>query len=315
MSCVQGATNPVVAPVPVPNSPYLPRIYRGVDAVLQDPKQTTNLHHHQNLLRLLYTLSELSGKPKYRDAADAALRSWLQNVPAPDDPITRPWMLWNRCFEIAPEASTRFALGVLQNKTTDHPGFYLRTFSAAHAHTTNEVFLRAIETLLEPYERPKVAPTLSFAIDCDGCARLLPEGLAARLRSLAQRGDDRAERHATAENAMMYVSRYENTGKIAYRDAIHALANAQLASSPAGEFSPLTLGHAISLQLAAWRSNARQDHLDKARAFGDFALTKFFDGTPELVPGLDTLGLALVELHLSVLHITAVRCPPNTIDR
>jgi hypothetical protein len=26
-------------------------------------------------------------------------------------------------------------------------------------------------------------------------------------------------------------------------------------------------------------------------------------------------GIALVELHLHILYITAVRCPPNTADR
>ena len=35
----------------------------------------------------------------------------------------------------------------------------------------------------------------------------------------------------------------------------------------------------------------------------------------ETITGADTLALALIELHLQVLHITAVRCPPNTIDR
>jgi hypothetical protein len=311
-TCVHAATNATVAPVPVPSSPYLPRIYRYVDALLENPKETINLHHYQNLLRLLYTLSELSGKPKYRDAADVALRSWLQQVPAPDAQISRPWMLWNRCFEIAPDASSRFALAVAENKTTNHPGFYLRTFGAAYAHTTNEVFLRAIETLLKPCERSESAPTLSFAIDCDGCARLLPEGLAARLRSLARRGDDAAARDDQA--AMMFVSRYQNTGNIAHRDAIHALANAPLNSS-ADSLSPLTLGHAISLQLAAWRSNAGEQHLNKARAFADSALKKFFEGPAELVPGIDTLALSLAELHLHILYITAVRCPPNTIDR
>jgi len=306
------ATNATVAPIPVPSSPYLPRIYRYVDILLENPTQTTKLHHYQNLLRLLYTLSELSSKPKYRDAADVALHSWLQQVPAPDAQIARPWMLWNRCFEIAPEASSRFALAVLENKITNHPGFYLRTLSAAYAHTTNEVFLRATETLLKPYERSESAPTLSFTIDCDGCARLLPEGLAARLRSLARRGDDAAARDDPA--AIMFVSRYQNTGNVAHRDAVQALANAELNSSP-DNLSALRLGHAISLQLAAWRSDARHDHLKKARAFGDFALTKFFDGTPELVPGIDTLALSLVELHLHILYITAVRCPPNTIDR
>ena len=35
----------------------------------------------------------------------------------------------------------------------------------------------------------------------------------------------------------------------------------------------------------------------------------------EAITGADTLALALLELHLNILHITAARCPPNTIDR
>ena len=35
----------------------------------------------------------------------------------------------------------------------------------------------------------------------------------------------------------------------------------------------------------------------------------------ESMTGGDTLALALLELHLHILHITAVRCPPNTVDR
>jgi hypothetical protein len=44
-------------------------------------------------------------------------------------------------------------------------------------------------------------------------------------------------------------------------------------------------------------------------------LKKFVEGPPELTPGIDTLALSLVELHLHVLYITAVRYAPNTIDR
>jgi hypothetical protein len=314
-TCVHAATNSPVAPVPVPSSPYLPRIYRYVDVILENPTQTTNLHHHQNSLRLLYTLSELSTKPKYRDAADAALRTWLEKIPSPDEPITRPWMLWNRCFDIAREPSTKFALGVIKNQITNHPGFYLRTCSAAYAHTTNELFLRAIETFLDRFEASKAAPSLSLGIDCDGCARLVPEPLAGRLRALAQRPDNTPEINATPQTAMMYVSRYENTGKTSYRDAVHAAANASLKFSPPDDVSPAILGEAISLQLAAWRSTARQAHLDKARALADLGLTKFFGDPPELIHGVDTLALATVELHLHVLYITAVRYPPNTIDR
>jgi hypothetical protein len=318
-TCLQGATNTLVAPVPVPSSPYLPRIYKYVDAMLEHPGSRTNLHHHQNFLRLLYTLSELSAKPKYRDAADAALRRWLEEIPTPDQTITRPWLLWERCFQIAPGPSSRFALAMVKNHITNHPGFYLRACAAAHAHTSNAAFLRATLDFIERFE---VSPAVSFAIDCDGAARQMPEPVASWLRQLAERADSQsaallrdAATTTRPQAAMMYVSRYENTGKTSYRDALHAAANAHLNFSPTEEVALTTLGHLISLQLAAWRSTARQAHLDKARAIADFALTTFFDDPPELIPGGDTLALSLVELHLHILYITAVRYPPNTVDR
>jgi hypothetical protein len=249
----QAATNSLVAPVPVPSSPYLPRVYKYVDALLEHPASKTNLHHHQNWLRVLYTLSELSAKPKYRDAADAALRRWLEDIPASNQPITRPWLLWDRCFQIAPEASARFALAVVKNQITNHPGFYLRTCAAGYAGTTNAIFLRAIEDFAGRFEK---SSSLSFAIDCDGAARALPEPLATRLRALAEKTDARlialsrdADMEITPQTALMYVSRYENTGKVAYREVIHWAAEGHLISDP--ELSPATLGHAISLQLAA----------------------------------------------------------------
>jgi len=43
----------------------------------------TDPQHDENLLRLLYTLSELSSKPAYREAADAELKWLLQNTASP----------------------------------------------------------------------------------------------------------------------------------------------------------------------------------------------------------------------------------------
>ena len=43
------------------------------------PLTGCNLQHDENFLRLLYTLSELSSKPVYREAADGALKWFLQN--------------------------------------------------------------------------------------------------------------------------------------------------------------------------------------------------------------------------------------------
>ena len=89
---------------------------------------------------------------------------------------------------------------------------------------------------------------------------------------------------------------------------------------------PMTYGHAISLQLAAWRSTAKQKHLDRARQLGLTAIERFFQDSPlprasmktghyETITGADTLALALIEVHLASLHITVVTAPDNTIDR
>ena len=394
-----------------------------------------NLQQDENLLRLLYLLSDLSSKPKYRDAADTALKWFLQNTPSPETHLFpwgahlswdvvkggpaaadaepggtheffRPWMLWDRCFELGPEASRRFALGLWDGQIADHntgafdqqaafstrrpgqrmdtarhAGFYIRTWATAWAQTQDERFLKAIEVLLQRFEKKRhprsglieawtghsnacVSSTLSLAIDCDGSAYRVPEPLASRLRAFASREDDifcslahelkssggfvteldlatgqarerptplwhgRDGGNTTAQVAMMCVSRYENTGKVGYRELVQAAAESYLKSMPAEdeEAWPGTFGHVISLQLAAWRDTARSAHLDRARELGNFAVEKFFDKGPlpraslktdhyESITGADTLALALVELHLHILHITAVRCPPNTIDR
>jgi hypothetical protein len=208
------------------------------------------------------------------------------------------------------------------------------------------------------------ASALSLAIDCDGAAHWVPEPLAARLRAFAAREDEifcslphalkhtggfiastaratgksnepptplwnaRYGGYTTAQVAMLCVSRYDNTGRIGHRNLLLAAADAYLNSLPAegDDLWPATFGHAISLQIAAWRHSARPDYFERARKFADLALEKFWgtNALPraslksdhyETITGADTLALALAELHLQVLHITAVRCPPNTIDR
>jgi len=409
------------------------------DGPASGPLVGANPQHDENLLRVLYTLSELSGKPVYREAADAELRWFLASAASPatglfpwgehmswnvisDEPIpdkrtgkgahefARPWVLWDRCFELDPAASKRFALALWEHQIADHStgafdrhagywehsvtdgtdfarhaGFYIRTWAVAYAHTTDPTLLRAIETLLERYERKRHPKTglielcsgradaspllsLSLAIDCDGASRRVPEPLASRLRVFATKEDqvfcllphDLKTRRGfvaaldketgkpanvvtplwearygdltTAQAAMMCVARYENTGKAGYRDLIVAAAEAYLDGLPPDDVDlwPMTFGHAISLQLAAWRSTARSVHLDHARKLADLAQQVFWQGSAlprassrpktaaghcESITGADTLALALVELHLSILHIAAVRCPANTIDR
>jgi len=405
------------------------------------PLVGANLQHDENLLRLLYTLSELSGKPIYRDAADGALKWFLENAPSPathllpwgknlswdilkDEPIAadgsaagtheffRPWLLWDRSFDLAPEPSARAALGIRRHlhdlgtfngratfretsgvflgmTSPRHGGFFIRTWAVAHARTKDERFLKAIEAVLGRYEASRRAGTglimravpsvssssdlaedrpaesLSLAIDCHGAAHRAPEPLAGRLRAFAAREDEifcalphelkrtggfvesadaatgeptgphtarwsgRYPGHTTAQVALLCVSRYENTGKVAYRELIHAAADLYLDSLPGEKVDdawPATFGHAISLELAAWRSTARQAYLDCARKLANRAVEQFFGSSPlpraslktdhyESITGADTLALALVELHLQILAITAVRCPPNSADR
>ncbi len=392
-----------------------------------------NPHHDENLLRVLYVLSGLSGESKYRDAADAELKWFLEHAASPethllawgehmywntltDEPnpkqanavheFARPWVLWDRCFELAPEASRKFTLGLWEHQIANqkdggfdrhatywkhgprdnmdfprHAGFFIRTWADAYAHTKTETFLEAIATVLRRYEQKRhpvtglienrrgkpnyvSTQTLSLAIDCAAAARRVPKPLATRLRAFVDREDeifcawkhnlasssgfvveaDRATGAPSAERSprwdahyggattamigMMCVSRYENSGKVGYRDLIRAAADAYLDNHPAegADAWPMTFGHAISLELAAWRSTAQRKYLDRARELGLMAIELFFQDRPlpraslktghyETITGADTLALALVEVHLASLHITAVTAPDNTIDR
>jgi hypothetical protein len=356
-----------------------------------DERPVANPRDDQNLLRVLYALSDLSGKPVYRDAADAELKWLLESAAswegglAPwdagvawnvktDVPIfgdkgdargsSRAWMLWDRCFELAPDLSRQRALGLRQADARTGPssqqsGYSIRCFAVGYQHTRDPAFLKAIEdalTRLEANRQTSPATWLSMAIDCAGAAHRVPSDLATRLRVFAERRDEdfcalshdlehnggftlpdktftslwrtRQEGRTTALMAMMCVSRYEATGNVKYRELIRGAADAYRNAPPpdGADVWPMTFGHAISLQLAAWRSTANEQYLYAAKEVATLALERFWAGGPlpratsadphyDSSTGGDTLALALVELHLSILHITAVRAPPNTIDR
>jgi hypothetical protein len=366
---------------PLTNRPVAPDGIRKSGRVSPEggPLAGANPYHDGNLLRLLYMLSELSAKPRYREAADAELKWLLKNAGGltawdviKDEPVVtfghesfRPWMLWDRCFDLAPEIGAKliYSAGGPGGESAREAGFHLRTLAVAQARTRDQQFARTIEGLLKSIEgsigttNSSVADMLSLAIDCDGAAHRVSEPLALRLRALANRIDEtfcamphdleasggfitdpmagsarsplwKPEKKTTAQLGMMCVSRYDNTANVSYRDLVHSAADAYLNSLP-GENEdtwPSTFGQAISLELAAWRSTANARYLTRARALADFAMQRFFDAGPlpraslesghyETITGADTLALALAELHLQVLHITAVRCPPNTIDR
>ncbi|MHC4673960.1 MAG: hypothetical protein ACYTBZ_15865 [Planctomycetota bacterium] len=395
------------------------------------PLVGANPQLEQNAIRLLYFFGwRGEEEPK---AADEMLTWFLKNAQSPTTGLlpwgehlcwnvmtdkvatrhtktmhefARPWLLWEKCFELAPEESKKFALGLWNSQVADHitgafdrhahlnksdpkdgrdfprhAGFYIRTWAEAYAHTKDETFLKAIEVVLARFEKKRhpetglielrqgsnrcvPSSTLSMAVDCDGAARKVPEPLASRLADFAAREDkifcslphdlqgkkgfvDELDKvtgkptgeytalwgakygaNTTAMMGMMCVSRYENTGYVKYRDLIVATADAYLDSLPGAEVDawPLTFGQAISLQLGAFRATADQKYHHRAYMLGLFAMKNFWGDSPlpraslksehyESITGADTLVLALEELHLSVLHITAIRSPVNTIDR
>jgi hypothetical protein len=289
----------------VPKSPYIAIVYPYAEAMIKADRAKYPLG--QNDLRLFYTLSELSGRPNYKIAADAQVKLLLQN-PAGMKEGSRPWMLWDRCFEINPDQAR-----ALVEKSSS-----IRAFAAAYQHTKDEKFLKLLRSAMVPAKSP--IEQIAIAIDAWGVSSKVPEPLATKLRQFADAQDEAflsTPYQIDARLAMLCVSRHENTGKIKYRHQIHSAADAY--RKPAAEqMSAMTFGHIISLELAAWRSTAKQEYLDSARSFADIAVKRFWTNDnpiPNVTTGADSLVLSLLELHLSILHITAVRCPPNTIDR
>jgi hypothetical protein len=206
-----------------------------------------NPHLDQNLLRVLYALTPITNDPKYAKVADEELTWFLKNTLSPktnllpwgehlcwdaieDRPISggdemfhefaRPWALWDRCFELAPDQSKRFALGLWEHQIANHQtggfdrhapyfehgpvdgkdfprhaGFYIATWAHAFKHTKDPTFPRAIETLLARFERKRVQKdgteiATIGPLDCETAAALVPDPLAKRLRAFAEKEDD-----------------------------------------------------------------------------------------------------------------------------
>ena len=210
------------------------------------PLTGANPHHDENLLRVLYALTDLTGERRYAEAADAAIRWFFENARAPatgllawgehlswdvflDRPISgstdlthefaRPWALWDRTHELAPEAARRFALGLWEHQVADHEtgafdrhapfdrhgpqdgkdfprhaGFYIDTWAHAYSRTRDPTFLRAIEVVLARFERRRAAgpggPRSTIGpIDTAAAAPLVPEPLSGRLARFAGEED------------------------------------------------------------------------------------------------------------------------------
>jgi hypothetical protein len=290
--------------------------------------------------------------------------------------FARPWVLWERCYELAPAESKRFALGLwnhqIANQKTGgfdrhapyfehgpvdgkdfprHAGFYILTWGQAYKHTHDETFLKAIEALVARFERKRVQKDGSMVgtigpLDPHSAAALVPDPLALRLRAFAEKEDElilpdlqnpkspQAPLWQTgysagtqASTAMFCLARYQQTQKPAYRDLIIAIADRYKDSVPEEDLDawPLSFGHAISTQLAAYRFTRDEKYLAQAKRLADLAIGLFWQDNPlprasmktghyETITGADTLALSLLELHATINKLS-VAIPSNTIDR
>lgn len=365
-----------------------------------------NPHLDQNLLRILYTLSEITGERRYSKVADEELTWFFQNTMSPktsllpwgehlswdtvlDIPISggdemmhefaRPWVLWERCFTLVPEPSTKFALGLWEHQIANHKtggfdrhapyfehgpvdgkdfprhaGFYIGTWCYAWKYTTNKVFLEAIESLLARFERKRRQKDGSEVgtigpLECQLAAEMVPDPLATRLRAFALKEDElilpdlrkqldgqaaapplwQAGYSAStlASSAMFCWARYQQTTNAAYRDLILRYADRYADSRPEEDVDawPMSFGHAISTQLAAYKLAREPKYLAQAQRLGRMAVEIFWQDNPlprasmhtghyETITGADSLALALVELHAATRSL-ANTIPANTIDR
>ena len=155
-----------------------------------------NPHHDLNLYQTLYALTRLTGDKKYEQEADKALKWFFKNCQSPNTGLFawgehlhwdvtaeecrgrdlhefyRPWVLWERSFELAPKACETFAKGLWDHQVYNHSGdfnrhakwsehgpgrrcnisrhagFYIATWGYAYKETKNPVFLKAIERVL-----------------------------------------------------------------------------------------------------------------------------------------------------------------------
>jgi hypothetical protein len=359
----------------------------------------------QNLLRVLYTLSEITGDSRYAKTANEELVWFFNNAMSPktsllpwgehlswdvihDIPISggdemmheyaRPWVLWDRCFALAPEASRKFAIGLWEHQIANHQtggfdrhapyfehgpvdgkdfarhgAFYIGTWCYAWKYTTNEVFLRAIETILARFERKRVQKDGSLAatlgpLDLEIAATMVPDRLAKRLREFAAKEDELIladlQKQLTGTNAppkwqngysagtlassaMFCLGRYEQTGKAAYRDLFVAIADQYKDSRPDEDVDawPQSFAHVISTQTAAHRLTKKEVYLKQAQQLARMAVEIFWQDNPlpraskqtghyETITGADSLALALLEVHAATDGLTN-RIPSNTIDR
>jgi len=230
-----------------------------------------NPQHCQNLYQILYGLAAVTGRRRYADEADRSLRFFFQHCQSPatglfcwgehagwdfrtekriDKPagniheFYRPWVLWDRSWQLAPEPCRRFAVGLWEHQIGNHPTgdysrhaaidshgpgteapyarhgrFYIETWAAAYEKTQDEVFLGAIESVLNGLERARLHEggmlvggskrrgrrrpyDVSLAVSLGNAAVKVPPELRAKMQDVAATNDTVfAELHAEAAGA------------------------------------------------------------------------------------------------------------------
>jgi hypothetical protein len=363
----------------------------------------------QNLLRVLYTLSKITGDKRYSQVADHEIEWFFNNTQSPvtgllpwgehmswhvmlDKAISsgtdythefaRPWVLWDKSFELAPEASKRFALGLwnhqIANQKTGgfdrhapydrhgpvdgkdfarHGGFYIQTWAYAYKHTKDKTFLSAIETVLARFERKRrdqngIMHATIGPLDTETASSIVPEPLASRLHQFADTEDqlileDLRKQYGqnngtwafkpkwqagyasgvTAGWAMFGFARYQQVQKKEYKELVIAVADAYIDTLPDEDVDvwPMSFGHIISAQVAAYKFTKRDVYLEQACRFARMAVDIFWQDNPlpkasfktghyETITGADSLALALLDVHAATNNLK-VDIPLNTIDR
>ncbi len=178
---------------------------RSYDRMLEG----ANPMHSQNLYQILYALATITKKKSYISEADQSLKFFLNKCQnsvtglfywgehagwdfREDAPISgyvnsnvhefyRPWVLWKKCWELAPDACLNFARGLWDHQIADHKnvdfsrharidrhgpgtgapyarhgGFYIETWAFAYKMTNDKIFLIAIEALADYLENMRL---------------------------------------------------------------------------------------------------------------------------------------------------------------
>ena len=218
-----------------------------------------NPMHDQNLYQIFYALTEITDDEKYARESDRALKWFFERCQSPTTGLMawgehigwdfqceamcgldksheffRPWVLWDKVYELAPNAALKFARGLWDHQIHDHEtgafsrharwsrhqtktrneyprhgGFYIMTWASAYRETRDPVYTKAVETLINMFNRrsskqtgaipcasdPKLAKivwpdsNLSLSVDLTDSAGAFPDPLRRKMIKRAETTD------------------------------------------------------------------------------------------------------------------------------